>query len=119
MPVRNIDHDCVQPRRLDNLEQEIRQIRHTVASDQEVSPVSSAAQAEPSAEKASTRGEDLPNAETLWSNLLQEGILCSNQVLEKVDISPPVFCDLFLAYCSWTRRAIQHFRTDLVAQVLS
>ncbi|KAJ5595466.1 uncharacterized protein N7459_001674 [Penicillium hispanicum] len=86
-------------RLVDNhLEQEIRQIRHTVATDQEASPVSSTAHAEPSAENASSGGEDLPNAETLRFNLLQQGILCSNQVLERVDISPLVFCDLFLAF---------------------
>ncbi|KAL2823385.1 hypothetical protein BDW59DRAFT_148809 [Aspergillus cavernicola] len=84
--------------RLDGLEQEIRQIRETMASDREGSLMSSPADAEPSADKARDEGEELPSTESLRSSLLNAGILCSNQVLEGVEISPPVFCDLFLEF---------------------
>lgn len=69
-----------------------------MTSDHEGSPMSPIADAEPPADGAPNEGEALPSAESLRSSLLYAGVLSSNQVLEGVEVSLHIFCDLFIEY---------------------
>lgn len=80
------------------MEREIRQMQETDASDQDELRRLSTTTAEPPVETARDKGEELPSTESLVSTLFHEEILCGNQVLEDVEVSPSVFCELFLKY---------------------
>lgn len=77
-------------------------MRENMASDRDRSPMLPAEDAEPLTEKTRDEGE-LPSVESLRSSLLDSGILCDDQVLEGIEISPTVFCNLFLEYSTTSR----------------
>ncbi|KAL2844809.1 fungal-specific transcription factor domain-containing protein [Aspergillus pseudoustus] len=81
--------------RLERMEREIRDMKQAEASERE--QLREPSTTDP-ADTPRDEGEDLPSLESLMETLSQVDLLQSNQILEDIELSPSVFCELFLLF---------------------
>ncbi|OKL58168.1 hypothetical protein UA08_06411 [Talaromyces atroroseus] len=108
--------------RLHMLENELRQLKETIAEPRAlpgegISTLDESSNS-PQGREQSIQYEEPPTTEEIIPDLQSTGIFCDPQTLEEVTIPPTVICDLFQEYMTWFKEGYPREANALKTQIL-